>query len=259
MSFRFLDFQALRDFNYSAGLDPDLGPGSRVSEQLLLRWAVEVRSGERGPLADLIDAMHTTLCPAAFETFQRLHGPRPITYSDFFFSKLHQYCSLLIHDSIQIADDDAVLHPAQSPRPWEEAGGRAMRAASSFIDPEELEAAFDPGEDHQPWYHLVLFCRDAAPGQRLEQLTAYLHDVARARSKVDHRKVEGRDELIARLARTGADRLEICAALDRAGIPVTSQMKKAGIRTWQEADDCKDLRRNIQTLIAKAKQKPVKG
>jgi hypothetical protein len=224
LAFLLLDDKHFRDFNYSRGLEPNLLPGSGPTEAQLSRWVLQARGGDRGASHDLAETMHTTLRPAAFEAFQRVCGPRPIEFRDFFFSKLLQLSELL---------------------------------GSDLPDPEVLEAAYDPGAwpDHW-WLPMVTVCLAGTPEGAGARLQSYLGQLAGERLQCSAKPKRRRDRIVAECLATGMDRHEICEELDRCRVPTTGRMREGGCTTWCQADDHKDFRRNIQTMFSKVKAEP---
>jgi hypothetical protein len=100
--FTLLDDWELRDFNFSRLWNPDLKPGHGPDESELYRLVFESRKGLSHAALELGDTMYWTLRAPTFESFQRLHGPRPIEYKDWFYSKLHQFLSILVYEELRV-------------------------------------------------------------------------------------------------------------------------------------------------------------
>jgi hypothetical protein len=91
-------------FNFCPIHDPSLKPGHGPTAAGLYRLTHEARLGDRSAIHELASAIHWTLKEASFESFQRVHGARPITYRDWFYSKLAQFMEILLHNQVEVCD-----------------------------------------------------------------------------------------------------------------------------------------------------------
>src|SRR5262245_4503215 len=102
MTFQFLDDRQFLNFNFCWRLDPALQPGGGPTESDLYALAQQARKGLPGAAAEYCDTMERTLSRAAFESFQRTVGWRPIDYKDWFYGKLFQFFRILLHDQFEV-------------------------------------------------------------------------------------------------------------------------------------------------------------
>ena len=58
------------------------------------------RRGDRSAGFEFTDTMFWTLRPESFECFQRVHGPRAISYRDWFYAKLSQFLDILTYEKL---------------------------------------------------------------------------------------------------------------------------------------------------------------
>src|SRR5713226_7749575 len=130
-----------QNFNFSQLIDPALS--YCLSEPDLYRLAYPARAGSQIAIEQFANAMHFTLGPVAFQSFQQKHGPRPIEYKDWFYNKLHQFLTILIseHPGVDPASGQPVTYSS-----WE-TGAVVLHINDPQPDPDAVEAAFDPQGD----------------------------------------------------------------------------------------------------------------
>lgn len=119
MTFYVLDDPEFLDFNFSAFLDPELKPGHGPTQTRMYQMVIESRRGDRSAAGEFANTLHWTLRPAAFESFQRVHGPRPIELRDWFYSKLFQFFEILLHDVVEVSGNgpEGYFGPPRTDRP----------------------------------------------------------------------------------------------------------------------------------------------
>ena len=117
----FLD-REFPDFNFCETLDPDLRPGSGPSQLALIQMVHAARQGDRSAGFEFTDTMFRTLRPESFECFQRLHGPRAISYRDWFYAKLSQFLDILTYEKLALDGfgPDGKARTPETDKPWEE-------------------------------------------------------------------------------------------------------------------------------------------
>jgi len=263
-----LDDPEFRDFNISYLWSPDLRAGSGPNERKLFRLAYESRKGVRGTAGESADTMCWTLRPAAFESFQKLHGPRAIDYRDWFYSKLCQFLGILLYEQLRVFGLGAWGGPAppQTDEPWNEGCG-VLCGDGPLIERDELEEQLSP-EDHQNeelnWAELVLLLAKAGE-DRPATLWEWLRRLRKKRASTQTSgrywtKNRERDQVIRNCLMRKMERRAICEELDRRTIPILPSLQKAGFGRWVEAWDDPRSRGTLQQLFSKlaARQKPVK-
>lgn len=74
--------RAFLTFNRSQILDPSLRTGP--SHQDLFKLVYEARAGSPSAAMEFADVLHWTLREESLEAFQKVHGPLPVRYRDWF-------------------------------------------------------------------------------------------------------------------------------------------------------------------------------
>ena len=139
---------AFVEFNFSWVFDPTLSGGP--SQASLLQLVYEARQGDRSAIFEFVDAICCTLPEETFDCFQKVHGPRPIRYRDWYYQKLHQFLELLVYEKLSYG---APGEP-QTDRPWEE-GMIILGSAGPPVQDDDVERAFEPGHnDPSIWSQL---------------------------------------------------------------------------------------------------------
>jgi len=266
MGFVFLDDDEFVDFNFSLGHDPTLKPGHGPDHRQLYRTVIEARGGDRTGAAEFADVMHWTLRPEAFESFQHTYGTRPISFADWFFSKLYFFFEVLLHDSLQVLGDGGYSLSATD-KPWEEGHGR-LDSVGEEVHPDDLERAFEP-ERHADyyWLDLVMRCSRAKASDRLKVALQFVRasveqrsttrklDVKQGRRPRGDVEVYERDKLIAEQLLQDTPREKICELLDQKRFPTTGNMDANGIETWKLAWEDRDFRKDVQSIFSKAQRR----
>jgi hypothetical protein len=171
--------RAFQDFNFSALVDPTLK--SRLPQARLYELVYQARQSPRDA-GDFADVMYWTLREATFECFQRIHGPRPIQYREWFYAKLTQLLDILVYEQLSV---DGIVTPEgkwaapQTDRPWKE-GSYVLGSTGEGPEPEDLERAFGP-EDVES-FDWVGFVRELCEAGN--QRGAVLADLLYSRAKV---------------------------------------------------------------------------
>jgi len=109
--------EAFADFNFCGSWDPTLSVGPNQLQ--LLQMICQAREGDRGAAAEFADSMYWTLRKAAFESFLRKRGERAIFYGEWFYEKIAQLTSILLHDGGEILKDGKACW-IEARRPWDE-------------------------------------------------------------------------------------------------------------------------------------------
>jgi hypothetical protein len=269
-----------REFNLCAFHDPTLSPGGSLSEAALFRRAFEIRKGDAGTAGEFAEAFQRTLRKETFEAFQKQHGPRPITYADWFYAKFDQFLSILLYEKLLVVGlgEHGGLGPPRTDMPWKEGTGQ-LTGEKAIVPVELLEQAFPPESlDEIDWSEFVeselanqlesacrgglkvlerLLRRTAARRQAEPQRARQNLPRTTARKPTAPRKKRPatliRDNLICSLLEQGVLRPEICKRMDQAGIPTTPAMKKLDVNLWEVAWNDLEIRPNVQTIITKAR------
>ncbi len=140
--------RAFVEFNFSGIFDPTLSGGP--SQAGLLQLVYEAPQGDRSARFEFVDAICCTLPEETFDCFQKVHGPRPIRYRDWYYQKLHQFLELLVYEKLSYG---APGEP-QTDRPWEE-GMIILGSAGPPVQDDDVERAFEPGHnDGSIWSQL---------------------------------------------------------------------------------------------------------
>jgi hypothetical protein len=82
--------------------------------------------------------MNWTLRRTSFDCFQQTHGPRPIDYEDWFYSKLYQFVSILLYDKILVW---GLGEEQKTAEPWKEG---ELSGQGPIVDLDELEQSVAP-------------------------------------------------------------------------------------------------------------------
>ena len=137
--------RAFEEFNFSWILDPTLSGGP--SQAVLLQLVYAARQGDRSATFELVDTMCCTLREETFECFQKAHGPRPIRYRDWYYSKLLQFLEILVYEQLSVdrLRPDGTAYEPQTDRPWEE-GVTILGSAGPAVQDDDVERAFEPGD-----------------------------------------------------------------------------------------------------------------
>ena len=261
-----------RDFNLSAYWGPTLSP-TGFPEARLCQSAYLIRKGDAADLAEFADALTRTIRPETFQAFQKIHGPRPISYSDWYCSKLEQFLGILLYQQLLVVGlgPRGAAGPPQTGRPWEEG---ILYCEPALIQRDAIERAFSPAEVNRvDW--LAATERLAAAGPRGQEILEKWLAQRAARRKQGPSELRSksagrpmrktrlagkrraprreRDAIIRMYLEMGLKQQEICKKLDQSSIPITRAMEKCGLTSWSRAWEDPKVSRNIQTLFAKAK------
>jgi hypothetical protein len=261
-----------RDFNLCAYWGPTLSPPG-FPEARLCQSAYLIRKGDAADLAEFADALTRTIRPETFRAFQKIHGPRPITYSDWYCSKLQQFFGILLYQQLLVVGlgPRGAPGPPQTGRPWEEG---ILYCEHALIQKDAIERAFSPAEVNRvDWLAATERLVAAGPRGR-EILETWLaqrgarrkQEPSELRSKSPGRPMRKtqlagkrreprreRDGIIRMYLGMGLPPQEICQKLDRFSIAVTRAIQKRGLTSWSDGWEDPEVRRNIQTLFSKAK------
>jgi hypothetical protein len=270
------DFVALdldphfRNFNFCALWDPTLTPSCGPSESALYKLAYLARQGERGAIGEFGNTLDWTLREESFECFQRIHGPRPIRFAHWFYAKLDQLLSILLHDEILVCGlgPQGSAGKATTDRPWEEGSG-ILTGEIPAIQPDELERAFSPEDSTRyEWFRLVNALLSAGDERlitfqkiledKIEQRASSGEDPAEESVRPIRRRQspnEERDAIIASCLKRGEHRLDICRILDKKGITTTPQMRNHSLERWTDAWADPQFRNNVQQVFSKVKDR----
>jgi hypothetical protein len=269
----FLD-REFPDFNFCETLDPDLRPGSGPSQLALIQMVHAARWGDRSAGFEFTDTMFWTLRPESFECFQRLHGPRAISYRDWFYAKLSQFLEILTYEKLALDGfgPDGKPRTPETDKPWEE-GLAVLGPGGPGTDSDDLEKTFVLADNDPAFWGEVVdeVCRAAE--DRLAVLEEIMGRLRRKRGIVASgapasgfpasvrprrgwRRTKERNKIIRQLLGEGKGGREICVALDEGEEDVLPILQSRGITTWLAGWADEEVRRNIQQLFSKQRPKP---
>jgi hypothetical protein len=247
------------EFNFSVRIDPTLRTGPTIAH--LHELVYQARLGDRTATSEFADTIEWTLREATFESFQRKHGPRPISYRDWFYCKLAQFVSILLYKEIST---DCIRNgkfcKPETDRPWEE-GFTILGGSGPGFSPVEFLPWLTPADaERVDWYELTRLVSAQQPDRRLDEVESWF--VAIGKPQPSPRSSAGRarrDALIRQGLTANKSRREICGVLDANAVATTPQMKANGITLWIAAWDDQQFRKNVQQVISKASiREPVK-
>jgi hypothetical protein len=243
--------EAFADFNFCGSWDPTLSVGPNQLQ--LLQMICQAREGDRGAAAEFADTMYWTLRKAAFESFLRKRGERAIFYGEWFYEKIAQLTSILLHDGVEILKDGKACW-IEARRPWDERLS-VLAAGGPFFQPDELERIFVPEDNERlKWYDMVVRVSAEPPANREGALRAWLAQQGKrvGSARVETAATAARNNLIREGRSVGRSHQEICEGLDKNLIPTTSHMQKAGVKKWVKARDNPKFRQYVQQIFSKA-------
>jgi hypothetical protein len=199
--------------------------------------------------------MYFTLRPAAFEAYQRLHGPVAITYPEWFYLKLRQFIHILVFDKVEVKSpvDGSCKIVALPIEKGHEITGVHCNQKIGF---DELTESIAPEDnDFQSWNNLAGVASDYTDN-RLQEVQEWLKSHRRASdtqasAKSRWTKNRQRDALIRDELSRPAERIEICRKLDDASIETTPGLQDGGFTRWLDAWSDPDGRQSVQTLFSK--------
>jgi hypothetical protein len=242
------------DFNFSPSQDSTMR--RRISQAALFAWVIDSREIDPDPLpmVDFAEAMYFTLRPAAFEAYQRLHGPVAITYPEWFYLTLRQFIHILVFDRVEVKSPvDGSCKIVALPI---EKGHEITGVHCSQIGFDELTESIAPGDnDFEVWHSLAAAASDYTDN-RLREVQEWLKSHRRASdtqasAKSRWTKNRQRDALIRHELSQRTERIEICRKLDEAGIETTPGLQEHGFSRWLDAWSDPDGRQLVQTLFSK--------
>ena len=253
------------DFNFSSIWNPTGGTG--VSARALFRLVYEARQGRSVAKRELSNVIECTLRKAAFEAYQRAHGPLAVDGFDWLCAKLSQFSESMLYERLTVVDESLQDYRREVKEPWNQGLQDRFFVEGSRIYEEEIRDYLVPEENRGLNYgELVDMVSQAEPAKRKAAFRQWLRQEKQARIAASREaqpswgKNQKRNEvIIASLARDIA-REQICAELDRRGVPVNLPWLEAnGFQTWTAAwEDAAVGRPPIQRLVSKV-QKTVKS
>lgn len=253
------------DFNFCATVDPALVPGRGPTSAFLYEMVCRARKGERASADEFADTIYWTLQEGSFEAFKWKHGPRPISYEDWFFAKIVQLLEILLYDTLLVDHGD----PPKTEEPWKEGD---LTGDGPIPSEPRLRRAFKTGDlEHFDWWSLVRRVCKAGP-KRLKVFDSVIehqiklkateppeaHNVpeeSTLSAPPPRQRLSRNDErnmLIISLRRRGTEPEDICRMLDRRGFDTTPGMQKCDVDTWVLAWNDPEFHKNVQQLFAKA-------
>ena len=260
------------DFNFSETWDPDLRRGP--SQLALIKLVHAARRGDRSARCEFKDALYRTLRPETFECFQRVHGPRAISYRDWFYAKLSQFFEIPTYEKLDLdgLGPDGQPRTPQTDKPWEE-GLTVLGPGGPGADPEDLEKTFVPADFEAEFLGAIVDEVCCAAGDQLARLEKIMGRLRRKRGcvasvesatglgaglppKRDWGRTKERNRIIRELIADDKGGREICVALDEGEEDVLPIMQRRGITTWLAGWADEEVRRNIQQLFSKQRPKP---
>ena len=264
------------EFNRSQILDPSLRTGP--SHQDLFQLVHEARDGSASASLELADTLDWTLREETFEAFQKIHGPLPIRYRDWFYSKLVQFLEALVYEGLStsgLAPDGTNAEP-ETDQPWNE-GFVVLGSVGPPVEDSEVEQAFEPSDSSVgTWLPLIKSVSASQERLRaLQRIVAQRHSIrpvkgseapsepktAASAKKWEWAKNAERDRIIRNLLARGESRLRVCEALDEHTINPLPIMKRYGALSWVAAWKDPELHPHLQQLLSKRRPvpKPVKS
>ena len=247
------------DFNCSRLLDPTMEAGLR--QAFLYKLVYAARQEDRLETLHFADVMRCTLMEVTFDAFERAHGPRAITYADWFYCKLVQFLEILTYE--RLIAEGATSEGEATDRPWEK-GFYVSGSIGPGIDEGDLTHAFKP-EDAETfdWQWLVQEVSTTG-GDRGEVLKQIIEDLATERVPAKSRewsRNKERNLVIRNCLGRGADPEVICRDLDKRTIDPLPIMEQNNIQSFVVALADPRTRNAIQQLISKVSksEKPVKS
>jgi hypothetical protein len=253
----FLEFDpAFADYNFSELGDPALRGGP--SSAGLYRLAYKARGGDRAAAQMFVDTMRWTLRPEAWECFQRVHGPRPVSHREWFYAKLMQFFDVLLYDELTIMGSSG--HPRKlQPTELLDDGATIWGGSGPLIQPDELEQALAAEEyaQHQ-WYSLVERIQNN-PMDRAGAARAWLNEQRKAggvrteRSRRGWTKNQERDQVILNCLDRGMEPALVCDELHKRTIATLPALQAKGIHRWTEGWLDLEARNAIQQLFSKVR------
>jgi len=172
---------AFADFNFCSIWDPTLK--MRLPKHRLFRLAYQARRGQRGARAELSDTIDCTLRPAAFEAFQRVHGPFAVTYDEWRYSKLRQIFDVLLYERLVILDETMPQNEFRDvEEPWDEGLENRFFDLGPHLTEEEVQEYLAPEDiERVSWSELVDEVSLATPENRPATLRQWLSRQREAR------------------------------------------------------------------------------
>jgi hypothetical protein len=258
-----LTHRVYRDFNFSAIWRPSLDGGP--SFEALFKLVYQARQGDHSAALEFGDTMFYTLRPAAFEAYQRKHGPHAFSYAEWFYTKVKMFFEILIYKYLDANEmmPDGNIRMRVVEQPWNEGVTGFFHHAGEWIEDDEIEQGLVP-EDNEVigWGGLALEV-SRLKTNRVEYLRNWLRDRAiektgAARGRIRWGKNRERDQIILNCFERRKERADICKELDRLTIPTVPSLQKAGLQRWSEAWSDPEGRQTIQQLFSKLLAKRVK-
>lgn len=254
--------RAFRDFNFSAIWRPSLNGGP--SFEALFRLVYEARQGDYSAALEFGDTMLFTLRPAAFEAYQRKHGPHAFTYAEWFYSKIKMFFEVLVYtylDVYELAHDGNVRERVVE-QPWKE-GVEGFFHHGEWVEDDEIEQGLVP-EDNERVSWAGLAREVSAATNRIEHLREWLINravdkTAAARKGKSWEKNRERNQIILNCFERGLEKADVCKELDRQKISILRSLQELGFESWREGWKEPSGRQGIQQLFTKIRTKLVKS
>ncbi len=253
---------AFKDFNFSSKWDP--GMRKRPTEAELIALAYLGAVGDSDALEVFADAMFYTLRAAAFDGYQRYHGPLGISHEDWYYAKLQQFFKILIYGHVSITGiipDDVQSTTVRLPRfSFTGIGFAYIQCCGDIVDADEIKGVLAPGtNDPQIWIELARTVSKAR-GDRLYLAQEWLQSCRKRQRSVTSSgrgwgKIQERNSVIIKCLKEGMNRSDICRELDKRTISTIPALEKRGIPRWVDGWEDPQRRRSIQTLFSKVKSK----
>jgi len=231
-----------------------------LRQAYLYQLVYAARQKNRLETLHVADVMRCTLRKVTFDAFERTHGPKAITYADWFYCKLLQFLEILTYE--RLIAEGMPNDSKASDRPWDK-GCYVSGSDGPEIEEEGLKQAFKP-EDAKAfdWQWLVQEVSTAS-SDRGEALNRIIEDLAAENIPAKSRewaKNKDRNRVIRNCLKRGKDSEEICRKLDKRTIDPLPIMVRNGIRNFVAALADPSTRNAIQQMISKVGKsaKPVK-
>jgi hypothetical protein len=257
-----LTHRAFRDFNFCSIWDPTLRGGP--SFEALFRLTYEARQGDRSAALEFGDTMYYTLRPAAFEAYQRAHGPHAFTYAEWFYSKIKMFFEILLYEWLDVTEmtEAGEFRTRVVDQPWRD-GLEGFFHHGDLMDDEEIEEALVPEDNERLAGSRLVYEVSTAKTNRADVLRDWLRHQPAAKAAAAPKatswgKNRERNQIILNCLEHGMERADICKELDRGSIATQFSLQRVGLHRWADAWEDPDGRQSIQQLFSKLRLKRVK-
>ena len=209
--------------------------------------------------------MYCTLRPETWDCFQRIHGHRPISHSEWFCAKLAQFFDILLYDVLTIEEPNGQPRKLQQ----EELLDQKFTVVGSVgsTQPDDLEQVLAPELCAEyDWYGLVQKVI-GSPTDRAGAVQGWLTEQRKAQDGGPTEPPRGgwwknqeRDRIILNCLNRGMAPDLVCIELDKLTIPTLPALQTQSIHRWKDGWVHPKTRNAIQQLFSKLhdRKRPVK-